>query len=125
MLGEAPGDAVLQAQQPLDALLRGDVAADPAIAGEAAFRVEHRLAGGEHVTAAAIVQLAPHQHVAERRARLEHSAMLVPAAFDLEAGFPALLADDRFGERLLYRIAATDLHAREAQLRVLLPVPVG
>src|SRR5439155_21529406 len=125
VLGEAPGDAVLEPQQPLDALLRGDVAADAAIAGEAAFRVEQRLAGGEHVAAAAVLELAPHQHVAERRARLESRAMLVPAAFDLDAGFPALLADDRFGERLLYRIAATDLDAREAQLRVLLPVPVG
>ena len=56
---------------------------------------------------------------------VQDRAMLVPAAFDLEAGFPALLADDRFGERLFYRIAATDLDARETQRRVLLPVPVG
>src|SRR2546430_12423242 len=106
MLGEAPGDAVLEPQQPLDALLRGDVAADAAIAGKVAFRVEHRLAGGEHVAAAALRELAPHQHVAGGRARLQNRPMLVPAAFDLEAGFPALLADHRFRERLPYWLAA-------------------
>src|SRR2546430_17617673 len=89
MLGEAPGDAVLEPQQPLDALLRGDVAADAAIAGKVAFRVEHRLAGGEHVTAAAIHALAAHPHGAGGRGRLLARAPVGPAPLALAAGFPA------------------------------------
>jgi hypothetical protein len=50
--------------------------------------------------------------------------VLVPAALDIDAGFPALLAEDALGEGLLDQVAAIDLHAREAQLGVLLPVPV-
>src|SRR5258708_17879730 len=125
VLGEAPREAVLEPQQPLDALLRRDIAADAAIAGEVALGVEHGLAGGEHVAAIAIVELAPHQDIAERLARLERRAMRVPAAFDLDAGFPAALAEDALGERLLDGVAASHLHARESQFRVLLPVPVA
>src|SRR5439155_6644546 len=88
IFGEAPSDAVLQPQQPLDPLLRRDVAPDAAIAGEAALGVEHRLAGGEHIAAVAVVELAPHQDIAERLAGFEQRAMRVPAALDLDAGLP-------------------------------------
>ena len=64
---------------------------------------KRRLAAHADVAPRAVGQVAPHQHVAERRARLEQRAVRVPAALDLDAGFPAPLADDAPGERLLGR----------------------
>src|SRR5258708_23786372 len=59
VLGEAPRDAVLEPQQPLDPLLRRDVASDAAIAGEAAPGIEHPVAGAENSAAIAVSQLPP------------------------------------------------------------------
>jgi hypothetical protein len=69
-LGEAAGDDVLQAQQLLAALLFGDVAAHAAIAGKAVPGVEHRLAAHADVAPVAVVEVAPHEHFAERLPRL-------------------------------------------------------
>jgi hypothetical protein len=120
--GEAQGYGVVELEELLDALLLGDVAADAAIAGEAAPAVEHRLAADADVAARAVRHVAPHQHVAERGVRFERRAMRFPAAFDLDAGFPAFLAEDALREALIRLAARFD--AREAQLGVLLPVPV-
>src|SRR6185503_4751994 len=102
-----------------------DVAAGAAVAGEAAARVEQGLAAREHVATGAVLELAPHERIVEGLARLEQLAVLVPAALDLDAGFPAPLADDPLGERAPGGVAAAHLHPREAQLGVLLPEPVG
>ena len=124
-LGEAQRNRVVELEQLLDALLLGDVAADAAIAEEASLGIEHRLAADADVAARAVGEGAPHEHVAERRALLEHDLVRLPAALDLDAGFPALLADQAVGARLLFGRVAAHLDAREAQLGVLLPVPVG
>jgi hypothetical protein len=116
---------VLEAQQLLAALLLGDVTADAAIAGKAPLGVEHRLAAHADVAPAAVAEVAPHEHFAERRPRLEQLAVRVPAALDLDAGFPALLAECLSGELLLAGRAGLDFDAAEAKLGVLLPIPVG
>src|SRR6185436_3235482 len=100
-LGQAQRHRVVELEELLDALLLGDVAADAAIAEEAPLGIEHRLAADADVAPRAVGEGAPHQHVAERRARFEHDAVLFPAAFDLDAGFPALLADQPLGACLL------------------------
>jgi hypothetical protein len=122
-LGKAQRDGVIQLEKLLDALLLGDVAADAAVAAEAATTVEGRLAADADVAAPAIGQVAPHEHVAERRVRLQQRAVRFPAAVDVDAGFPALLAEDALRHPLVGVVAGVD--AREAQLAVLLPVPVG
>ena len=122
-LRQAQRDRVVQLEQLLDALLLGDVAADAAIAGEAAARVEGRLAADADVAPPAVGQVAPHEDVAERRALFQQRAVRFPAALDLDAGVPALLAEDGLREVVVGVVAHLD--AGEAQLGVLLPVPVG
>src|SRR6185436_10115471 len=121
-LGEAAGDAVLEPQQPHHALLRGDVAADAAVAGEALARVEDRLAADAEVAPAAVLEGAPHQDIPVGLARRENCAVRVPAALDLDAGVPAVLAELTLGELLLRGVAVARVDPCEAQLRILLPI---
>jgi hypothetical protein len=123
-LCEAARHPMLEAQQADDALLRRDIATDAAVAREAFARIEKRLAADAEVAAAAVLEGAPHQHVAERLARRQYCPVFVPGAFDVEAGFPALLADLAPDERLFGGAAGRGFDFGEAQLRVLLPVPV-
>ena len=125
-LGEHTVHRVLEAQALLGALVVGDVAADAAVAAEAAFGVEHRLAADRKPAAAAVGRRTLHLEIAERLVALELRAMplpvglgqverrLVPAApAEIDGSVEAGLLGEPFR------------HEGEAKLGVLLPVPVG
>src|SRR5467141_1395143 len=108
--GERMRDLVLQAQHLLGALVRRDVAADAAIALEAAAVVEYRLAAQREPDAVAVAGGALDLEITERLAALELGAVPLPV---------------RFGQverRLL--VADIARHVGEAEFGVQLPVPV-
>src|SRR5207302_8567624 len=124
-LGEAAGNAVLEPQQLLATFLRGDVAANAAIALEAAAAVEHRLAAQGHPDAMPVAGGALDLEVAERLAALELAAVALPVGVSqVKRGLlPALAAQVGRGvERAL--VAYVARHEGEPELGVLLPVPV-
>ncbi len=121
---ERTGHLVLEAQELLRALLRGDLPAHAPVADEPAVCRVHRLAAHAKIARAAVALRAPHQHVVVGQAGGEELAVGVPAAFDVQAGLPPARADQ---PRAQLRIAAGHAAAfqpREAELGVLLPVPV-
>src|SRR2546426_12113604 len=74
-------DLVLQAQHLLAALLCRDVAADAAVALEAAAAVEHRLAAQRQPDAVAVAGGALDLEITERLAALEPGAVPLPVRF--------------------------------------------
>ena len=58
--------------------LRGDVAADPAVAAELSRGIEHRLAAGDGVAHAAVGSAADEQEITERPVRLDLAAVRRP-----------------------------------------------
>ena len=110
----------------LGQLLLGDVATDAAIADEAPVRCVHGLAADRRIAIAVIAVLAAEDDVVERLVRLEPRAVRLPSAFwRLHAGeLPAGEADVLIAAvtRDVLEVAAD---RGEAELLVLLPVPVG
>ena len=124
--GEQPRNLVLQAQDQLGALLRGDVAADAAVAGEFSARPEDRLAAHLHIARRAVGKLARHEHVVEGLPCLEDDTMRFPAAFDFEAAtLPASRADEARAQLLIAAGDVTAFEPRETEIGILLPIPVG
>ncbi len=124
-LDQRPVAILSRAQFVLDAAALGDVAPGTAVPGEASDGVEHRLAAQGLEAFRAVDRDAHILEVAERQPRLEHGAVRVPAhAERRRAGeLPAAPAENllprhaRFEEESLR-------HGTEAQLRVLLPIPI-
>src|SRR5262245_4691134 len=76
---EDPGEELARlAQLRFGLLLRGDVAADTAVAAEAAGRVEHRLAARQAIAHPAVGGAPDDQEVAERLVRFAPPHMLRP-----------------------------------------------
>ena len=102
--------------------LRGDVAADPAVAAKLSRGIEHRLAAGDGVAHAAVGSAADEQEIAERPVRFDLGAVRGPrrGVALLERQFPSPAA---------YRIerksgVEAGRKLGEAEVLVLLPVPV-
>ena len=112
--------------QLVGALAFRDVLADPAIAGETAGVVEHRLAAEREPDPAAAFTQALHLEIPERLVALELRAMLCPVGLgQVERGLvPALAAEVSFGiEPGLF--PQRPRHEGEAELAVLFPIPVA
>jgi hypothetical protein len=108
----------------LGLLLAGDVAADTAVAREAAVGREHRLAADAEVVAPPGRVGAPGDEIAKRLVALLRDVVLVQRlGFGLE-NFAGAFADET-AEEFRMLVDQTAFEAREAQLPILLPVPVG
>src|SRR5205807_1578635 len=122
--GQRMRDLVLEAQHLLGALLRRNVAADAAVAREAAVSGEQRLAAHCDIAPAAVGHRAPQQCVVKGLARIKARTVRLPAAFDLQVALPEVAAHQAFAQLLVAAGHFAALDAREAELGVLLPVPV-
>ena len=125
-VAEAARHGVLQAQQLLGALLRGDVTAHATVAGESAAFGDDRLARDRDPHRAAVGRDALDLEIAERLAPLELRAVAVPLrAVEVERGLvPARAAE--IGRRIAtgFLVEAVGDES-EAVMLILLPVPVG
>ena len=115
----------VHAHVPLRALAFADVLGDAAVAGEAALGVVHRVAARAQVARLAILAGIAVLEVAESAVRREGLAVLLPGAAERrERQLPARLAL-RPRRIAVHRGAAVHAGVGEAELGVLLPVPVG
>jgi hypothetical protein len=115
---------VLQREQSLFALARGDVLANAAVADEVPRLVVHRLAAHRDPVGSPVLIDAAELQVAKRAARLQVGAMRRPAGLGhVEVmPFPALLADHLCAPGIDARADAGD--GGEAKFGVLFPVQV-
>ena len=114
------------AQRLLGALLVGDVAADAAIALEAALGIEHRLAADRKPARAAFGRGPLHLEVAERLMTLEARAVVGPIGRrEIERRLvPATPAEIR-RRREAGLVLQQRRHEGQPELGILLPIPVG
>src|SRR5262245_28645820 len=115
-----------QAQGFLGALALGDVAPYASVALEVALAVEDRRAADADIAGDSVWSKAATFEVAERLASGKYGLVLSPGTGQGRHArqFPAHLADRRFA-RVSGQVTDPARHVREAQVLVLLPVPVG
>ena len=128
--GEAGHHRVLEQEQLLGALLRGDIAPGAKVAAERAACIEDRLAAERQPDRAAVVGGHLELEIPERLAPLELAAVPVPILRgEVQRPLIAALVTEigRQVERQIEGcfLAGAARQVREPQLVVLLPVPVG
>ena len=125
-VGQAARDGMLQSEHALRAHLHGDVFGDAAVAAKHAVVVEHRVAADVDFAQPAGRIRSLVDEVAKRQMRFERRAMLAPLRLGHAADrqLPARLAV--VGSRTQRGVFGGAAAARnEAEVLVLLPVPVG